>query len=181
MRDGETARIAIEASLTGHQVFSTLHTNSAAETVVRLIEMGLDPFNFANAMIGILAQRLARRLCPDCREPYRPTVSELEELIHAYGKELYDKHGLPRTPQETTLYRRRGCENCGDSGYRGRLSIHELLVTSEPVRRGIKKNMSLEDLRDLAIEEGMRTLKMDGIEKILQGQTDLQQILRVCA
>jgi type II secretory ATPase GspE/PulE/Tfp pilus assembly ATPase PilB-like protein len=181
MRDEETARIAIEASLTGHQVFSTLHTNSAAETVVRLIEMGLDPFNFANAMIGILAQRLARRLCPDCREPYRPTVSELEELIHAYGKELYDKHGLPRTPQETTLYRRRGCENCGDSGYRGRLSIHELLVTSEPVRRGIKKNMSLEDLRDLAIEEGMRTLKMDGIEKILQGQTDLQQILRVCA
>ena len=180
MRDSETAKIAIEASLTGHQVFSTLHTNSAAETVVRLIEMGLDPFNFANAMIGILAQRLARRLCPSCREPYQPGDSELEELIHTYGKELYYKHGLPRAAEQITLYRSNGCENCGDSGYQGRLSIHELMVTSEPIRRGIKQSMSLEDIRDLSIEEGMRTLKMDGIEKVLSGVTDLKQVLRVC-
>lgn len=181
MRDSETAKIAIEASLTGHQVFSTLHTNSAPETVVRLVEMGMDPFNFANAMIGILAQRLARRLCKDCKEAYKPTLEELSELIKVYGKELYQKHGLPRDPEEITLYRNMGCAKCGETGYRGRISIHELLNTSEPVRRGIKENMPLEDLRDLAISEGMRTLKMDGIEKILAGHTDLEQILRVCS
>lgn len=180
MRDSETAKIAIEASLTGHQVFSTLHTNSASETVVRLIEMGMDPFNFANAMIGILAQRLARRLCSECREAYQPTITELSELIQTYGKELYQERGLPRSPEEITLHRSVGCEHCGGTGYKGRISIHELLVTSEPVRRGIKESMPLEDLRDLAIKGGMRTLKMDGIEKILEGHTDLDQVLRVC-
>lgn len=181
MRDSETAKIAIEASLTGHLVFSTLHTNSATETVVRLIEMGMDPFNFANAMVGILAQRLARRLCPDCREPYQPNINELGELVQAYGKELYQEHGLPRAPEDITLNRSHGCENCGNTGYRGRVPVHELMVTSEAIRRGIKEEMSLEDLRDLAIKEGLRTLKMDGISKILEGQTDLKQILRVCA
>jgi len=180
MRDSETAKIAIEASLTGHQVFSTLHTNSAAETVVRLIEMGMDPYNFANAMIGILAQRLARRLCTECKESYQPSVNELGELIHAYGKDHYQEHGLPRDPEEITLYRSKGCEACGGTGYRGRVSIHELMTTSEPVRRGIKENMALEDMRDLAIKEGMRTLKMDGIEKIMDGHTTMEQVLRVC-
>ncbi|PLX94758.1 MAG: type II secretion system protein E [Desulfuromonas sp.] len=181
MRDAETAKIAIEASLTGHMVFTTLHTNSAAETVVRLIEMGMDPFNFANAMVGILAQRLARRLCPDCREPYHPSITELGELVQAYGKEYYQKHELPRNPEEITLYRKQGCEKCGQTGYRGRIAIHELMATSEVIRRAIKDNLALEDIRDLAIDDGMCTLKMDGIKKILQGQTDLQQILRVCA
>ena len=180
MRDAETAKIAIEASLTGHQVFSTLHTNSAAETVVRLIEMGMDPFNFANALIGILAQRLARRICSKCKESYQPEPDELNELIQTYGAALYQKHGLPMNASEVTLYRSEGCDHCGGTGYRGRVSIHELLVASEPIRKGIKANMSLEDLRDLAIDEGMRTLKMDGIDKILAGHTDLEQILRVC-
>ncbi len=180
MRDAETAKIAIEASLTGHLVFSTLHTNSAPETVVRLIEMGMDPYNFANALIGVLAQRLARRLCKGCREAYQPTQEELDRLQHHYGVEHYKKHGHPTDPGQVTLYRAKGCDECGKSGYHGRISIHELLPSSETVRRAIKENIMLEDLRDQAIENGMHTLLMDGISKILDGHTDLEQILRVC-
>jgi len=180
MRDPETAKIAIEASLTGHLVFSTLHTNSAAETVVRLIEMGMDPYNFANALIGVLAQRLARHLCKQCREAYQPTASELEQLQHYYGAERYVAHGMPSDPEQMTLYRAKGCEECNKTGYRGRVSIHELLPSSDAVRRAIKQNMMLEDLRDQAIDAGMRTLMMDGIGKILGGHTDLEQVLRVC-
>lgn len=180
MRDPETAKIAIEASLTGHLVFSTLHTNSAAETVVRLIEMGLDPYNFANALIGILAQRLARRLCKQCREAYRPSAEELERLQHYYGAGYYKQHGQPDDPQQITLYRAKGCEHCNGTGYRGRIAIHELLPASEKVRRAIKGNILLEDLRDLALENGMHTLMMDGIGKVLAGYTELGQVLRVC-
>ncbi len=180
MRDAETAKIAIEASLTGHLVFSTLHTNSATETVVRLVEMGMDPYNFANALIGILAQRLARRLCNNCRETYQPTTEDLELLAHAYSEEFYQQHELPSSPEGLTLYRKVGCEQCNQTGYRGRISIHELLPTSELVRRAIKEGMPLEELRDLAIENGMRTLMMDGVAKILAGHTDLEQVLRVC-
>ena len=180
MRDPETAQIAIEASLTGHLVFSTLHTNSAAETAVRLIEMGMDPFNFANAMLGIVAQRLARRLCNNCRETYQPSTDELERLMHHYGEEVYRKHALPQDPTQLTLYRAVGCENCNQTGYRGRIALHEILPTSEQIRRAIKEGIVLEDLRDLAIDNGMRTLMMDGIGKILSGQTDLEQVLRVC-
>lgn len=180
MRDPETAKIAIEASLTGHLVLSTLHTNSAAETVVRLVEMGMDPFNFANALLGVLAQRLARHLCNQCREAYQPETSELEQLQHYYGASYYEAHGLPTNLEQITLYRAKGCENCNKTGYRGRVSIHELLSTSEPIRRAIKESIMHEDLRDLAIENGMRTLMMDGIEKVLGGHTDLEQVLRVC-
>ena len=180
MRDPETAKIAIEASLTGHLVFSTLHTNTAAETVVRLIEMGMDPYNFANALVGVLAQRLARHLCKQCRKAYQPTAEELEQLMHHYGAEQYRHQGLPTDPQQITLYRAKGCEECNNTGYRGRIAIHELLTTSESIRRAIKENIMLEDLREQAIEDGMCTLLMDGIRKVLAGQTDLEQVLRVC-
>lgn len=180
MRDSETAKIAIEASLTGHLVFSTLHTNSAAETIVRLIEMGLDPFNFANALVGIVAQRLTRRLCSDCRAAYQPTPEELEQLIHHYGAEHYRAHALPTDPTQLTLYRSVGCENCNNTGYRGRIAIHEVMAPSEPLRRAIKENKDLEMLRDLAIGDGMRTLLMDGIGKVLTGDTEFKQVLRVC-
>lgn len=180
MRDAETAKIAIEASLTGHLVFSTLHTNSAAETVVRLIEMGMDPYNFANALIGVLAQRLARRLCKECREAYQPTAEELERLQHHYGAKHYQAHGHPTDSEQVTLYRAKGCDECNKTGYHGRLSVHELLPSSDAVRRAIKENIMLEDLRDHAIENGMRTLLMDGIGKILAGHTNLEQVLRVC-
>ncbi len=180
MRDPETAKIAIEASLTGHLVFSTLHTNSSTETVVRLIEMGMDPYNFANALIGILAQRLARRLCVDCREPYTPTAEELEQLIHVYGEEQYLKHKMPEDHSQLTLYRKKGCVHCNQAGYRGRFAIHELLPTSLAVRKAIKERKSLDELIDLATEDGMKTLTMDGVKKIFAGQTDLDQVLRVC-
>ncbi|SHJ67092.1 Type II secretory pathway ATPase GspE/PulE or T4P pilus assembly pathway ATPase PilB [Malonomonas rubra DSM 5091] len=180
MRDPETAKTAIEASLTGHLVFSTLHTNTAPETVVRLIEMGMDPYNFANALLGVLAQRLARHLCKQCREAYQPSSDELEKLQHYYGKEYYLQHGLPTDPQELTLYRAKGCDDCNKTGYRGRVAIHELLTTSDSLRRAIKENVLLEDLRTQAIDDGMHTLMMDGIKKVLGGHTDLEQILRVC-
>lgn len=180
MRDAETAKTAIEASLTGHLVFSTLHTNSAPETVVRLIEMGMDPYNFADAMLGILAQRLARRLCDQCRQPYTPSRDEYDNLRHAYGETWFARHGLPEYGPELTLMRPVGCRNCNQTGYRGRIAIHELLTTSEAIKTGIKKNMLAEDLRDLAIGDGMTTLRMDGIHKVFQGITDLDQVLRVC-
>ncbi len=180
MRDAETAKTAIEASLTGHLVFSTLHTNSAPETVVRLIEMGMDAFNFADAMLGILAQRLGRRLCEHCRAPYQPTREEYDELVHAYGEKWYERHGLPAYEDDLRLMKAVGCRSCNNTGYRGRIAIHELLTGSEPVKTGIKKGMMAEDLKNLAIEEGMTTLKMDGIQKVFAGHTDLQQVLRVC-
>lgn len=179
MRDPETAKIAIEASLTGHLVFSTLHTNSAPETVVRLIEMGMEPFNFANAFLGILAQRLARRLCNQCKEPFQPTRTKYDMLVDAYGAEWFRKDGHPEFEPNFTLMRAVGCEACGKSGYKGRLAIHELMVGTESIKIAIKKKLSSEELRDLALAEGMRTLMQDGVAKVLRGDTDMEQILRV--
>ncbi|KIH78241.1 type II secretion system protein E [Geoalkalibacter ferrihydriticus DSM 17813] len=180
MRDAETAKTAIEASLTGHLVFSTLHTNSAPETVVRLIEMGMDPYNFADAMLGILAQRLARRLCVQCRAPYTPNRAEYDNLVHAYGEEWFAARGMPAYSEDLTLMRAVGCRDCHQTGYSGRIAIHELLTTSEAIRAGIKKGVMAEELRDQAIRDGMTTLRMDGIHKVFQGITDLNQVLRVC-
>jgi len=180
MRDPETAKTAIEASLTGHLVFSTLHTNSAPETVVRLIEMGMDPFSFADAFLGILAQRLVRRLCDKCKEPYHPDEGAFEELVQMYDPHYYKSHGLPEYTDDLTLMRNVGCEACGKSGYSGRIALHELMVGADPVKEAIKKNTPLESLKSLALEEGMRSLKMDGIRKIFNGDTDLDQVLKVC-
>ncbi|MBU4316285.1 MAG: Flp pilus assembly complex ATPase component TadA [Proteobacteria bacterium] len=179
MRDSETAKIAIEASLTGHLVFSTLHTNSAPETVVRLIEMGMDPFNFSDAMLGVLAQRLIKRLCGKCKKAYHPEKKDLDELASAYGEKYFEEDGLSSDLENTTLMKAVGCPACDHSGFRGRTAIHELLIGTEDIKVAIKKSISLEALRALAIENGMRTLRMDGISKVFQGDTTIDQIYRV--
>jgi type II secretory ATPase GspE/PulE/Tfp pilus assembly ATPase PilB-like protein len=180
MRDEETAKIAIEASLTGHLVFSTLHTNSAPETAVRLIEMGMDPFNFSDALLGIMAQRLARRLCDNCKKPYHPDREEYDDLVRSYGREWFTAHKMPDYLPQLSLMRKTGCEKCGGTGYKGRIAFHELLAGTKKVKDYIKKSTGVEQLRDLAIEEGMRTLRMDGIMKVFQGITDYEQVNKVC-
>ncbi|MGA3115357.1 MAG: ATPase, T2SS/T4P/T4SS family [Syntrophobacteraceae bacterium] len=180
MRDSETAKIAIEASLTGHLVFSTLHTNSAPETAVRLIDMGMDPFNFADALLGIIAQRLAKKLCDYCKKTRRPTRREYDELIaefvHHSGKIL---EPIP-TFEDATLMVKSGCEHCGGSGYKGRIAIHELMMGTPALKRAIREGKGAEDLKNIALEEGMWTLKMDGICKVFKGLTDLEHIRKVC-
>ncbi len=180
MRDEETAGTAVEASLTGHLVFSTLHTNSAPETLTRLIDMGLDPFSFADALLGVLAQRLARTLCKQCREPFRPTPAQFEELVTLFGPEQFPDLGIAYGPN-VTLFSPKGCAACGGTGYKGRLGLHELLVTSDPIKRAIASKAPVEDLRQLATREGMRTLLQDGVMKVLAGDTDLPQVLAVCS
>lgn len=177
MRDEETTSIGIEASLTGHLVFSTLHTNSASETVTRLLDMGMDPFSFSDALLCILAQRLARRLC-DCKEIYAPDGKELEELIEEYGAEHFKK----AVPSETkfTLARAVGCPKCNDSGYKGRLGLHEILECTDDMKNLIKKKAEVDRIRNQAIADGMTTLKQDGILKCLQGLTDMHEVRRVC-
>jgi type II secretory ATPase GspE/PulE/Tfp pilus assembly ATPase PilB-like protein len=178
MRDEETASIAVEASLTGHLVLSTLHTNTAPDTITRLLEIGLDPFSFSDALLLILAQRLARRLCEHCLEKYTPDDRELAGLIEEYGGDLLASSGVPR--EKVTLSRPVGCSFCMDSGYVGRLGIHELLVCNEDVRELIKKRADTVVIRKQAIADGMVTLKQDGILKVLQGLTDIHEIRRVC-
>ncbi len=179
MRDHETAAIGIEASLTGHLVFSTLHTNSAPETIVRLLDMDIDPFNFADALLGIMAQRLVRTLCPACKEKYCPSPDEFAELVQEYGAEHWDKVGVSYSPT-LRLYRPTGCPKCGGTGYKGRMGIHELLVATDEIKRMVQKRKPVEDLRAEAIREGMTTLLQDGIQKVLQGHTDFKQVRAVC-
>jgi type II secretory ATPase GspE/PulE/Tfp pilus assembly ATPase PilB-like protein len=181
MRDRETAKTAIEASLTGHLVLSTLHTNSAAETLVRLIEMDMDPYNFADALLGILAQRLARRLCDSCKTAYHPTEKEYAELIHHYDPHWFNEHKMESYSEKTTLWKKQGCEKCNKTGYRGRIAIHELIVGSTSVKNAIIKGTPVDQIKTLAIEEGMRTLLMDGMYKVMLGLTDLNNVLKVCA
>ena len=180
MRDEETVKTAIDASLTGHLVLSTLHTNSASETVVRLIDMGMDPFNFADALLGVLAQRLARRLCEVCREPYHPDKEEYDRLVQVYGSKWFRVHEGPAYSRDLTLMKKTGCEACNDTGYKGRVAVHELLVNTDALKQLIRHKASVEQLRNAAIAVGMRTLLMDGIQKVLQGLTDLSEILQVC-
>ena len=179
MRDFETAKIGVEASLTGHLVFSTLHTNSAPETVVRLLDMGIDPLNFADSLLGILAQRLVRTLCNKCKEAYHPTIDEYNEIVEIYGQEHFEKLNIPYT-NELTLYHPKGCDICDGTGYRGRMAIHELLINTDQMKRLIQKHETVEALRELGISEGMTTLLHDGIQKALKGFTDAKQVRRVC-
>jgi type II secretory ATPase GspE/PulE/Tfp pilus assembly ATPase PilB-like protein len=179
MRDHETAATGIEASLTGHLVFSTLHTNSAPETIVRLLDMDIDPFNFADALLGILAQRLVRTLCKDCKEEYHPTQEEFAELMQEYGLDSWDTLGLRYSP-EFKLFRPKGCPKCGNTGYKGRMGIHELLVASDEVKRKIQRRDPVEELRKQATQDGMTTLLQDGIQKVIQGVTDFKQVRAVC-
>ncbi len=179
MRDFETAKTGVEASLTGHLVFSTLHTNSAPETITRLLDMGIDPLNFADALLGILAQRLVRTLCKKCKEPYHPTPQEYEEMVESYGEEAFAKLNVPYT-DDLTLYRPKGCDVCDKTGYKGRMGIHELLVGSDDIKKLIQKHATIEEMRDVAMSEGMTTLLQDGIQKSIQGFTDFKQVRRVC-
>ncbi len=179
MRDQETAAIGVEASLTGHLVLSTLHTNSAPETISRLLDMGIDTFNFADALLGILAQRLLRRICKDCKEAYHPTAEEFDALVADYGREYFPNLGVSYTP-EFVLYRGKGCPTCANTGYKGRAAIHELLVSTDPVKRLIQRKAPVEEIRKQAIAEGMHTLMQDGIEKAMKGLTDFTQVRAVC-
>ncbi len=181
MRDPITAKTAIGASLTGHRVFSTLHTNNAPETVIRLIDMGMDPFNFADAMLGIIAQRLARRLCKECKEAYHPKKDEYNDLVEAYGVEQFKEDGLPTFSKDLTLMKTVGCEKCEGQGYSGRIAVHELMTNSVEIKRAIKQNLGAEEITRLAMQQGMRNIRMDGIQKIFQGMTDLLQINKVSA
>jgi type II secretory ATPase GspE/PulE/Tfp pilus assembly ATPase PilB-like protein len=180
MRDKETTSIGIEASLTGHLVFSTLHTNSAPESITRLLDMGMDPFNFADAVLCILAQRLVRTLCKDCKKPYNPSRDEYDELVREYGKEDFEKNVNIPLNDDLTLYQPSGCELCNNTGYRGRMGLHELLMGTDETKLLIQKKAKMEEIRDQALADGMTTLKQDGIEKVLQGHTDLLQVRKVC-
>ena len=199
MRDKETTGIGIEASLTGHLVFATLHTNSATESIIRLLDMGMDPFNFADALLGILAQRLAKRLCGKCKQQYNPAQDEIKILLQEYCSELLNttefkkdaKTGYERVYKEWiknygndkgqfTIYRKNGCDACGGSGYKGRVGLHELLVGTDAMKKLIQEHARVAEMVAVALEEGMVTLKMDGIEKVLMGLTDIAQVRAVC-
>lgn len=178
MRDHETVATGVEASLTGHLVFSTLHTNSAPETITRLLDMGMDPFNFADALLGVLAQRLVRTLCKDCKEEYHPEKEEYDNLVRHYDGD-FDALGFPYN-DDFKLFRPKGCSKCGNTGYRGRTGLHEILTGTDEMQTKIQVRSKMEELREQAIKDGMTTLMQDGIRKTLLGQTDLIQVRKVC-
>jgi type II secretory ATPase GspE/PulE/Tfp pilus assembly ATPase PilB-like protein len=184
MRDAETAKIGIEASLTGHLVFSTLHTNSAVESVVRLLDLGMDPFNFADALLGVLAQRLVRKLCADCRVPYAPPAPELEELAAEYSAQTNDDpgkvlHKWRASQTRLALYRAKGCTRCDRTGYKGRIAVYELLVADAAVKRLVQTRAPVPEIAAAAAAKGLRTLKQDAIDKVILGLTDLHQVRTV--
>jgi type II secretory ATPase GspE/PulE/Tfp pilus assembly ATPase PilB-like protein len=179
MRDFETASIGIEASLTGHLVFSTLHTNSAPETITRLLDMGLNPLNFSDSLLGVLAQRLLRRLCAKCKKKYHPSQEEFEEIVSEYGREFFAKTDIEYTP-DLTLYRPWKCDACAGTGYKGRMGIHELLDGTPEIKKLIKKKANSEKIFEVSASQGMTTLKQDGILKAFSGLTDMGEVRRVC-
>ena len=178
MRDEETASTAVEASLTGHLVFSTLHTNSAPETVTRLLEMGLDPYSFSDSLVCVLAQRLARRLCNDCKESVLLSEAEFGELVDEYGRTEFANTGLGLA--DVVTFRAVGCDRCGHTGYHGRLGIHEVLECTDDLKSLIKHRADTDNVREQAASDGMTTLKQDGILKVLLGLTDIHEVRRVC-
>src|SRR4051812_44863702 len=196
-RDKETVSMGVEASLTGHLVFSTLHTNSAPESITRLLDMGMDPFNFADALLGILAQRLAKKLC-DCKEGYFPDQEEIKTFISEYVLDLKetkawkaDYAGEAKKLYESWVqmygdngrlkfYKAVGCDKCNKSGYKGRIGLHELLVATDPMKKLIQERARVAELFVEAVASGMRTLKMDGMEKIMMGLTDIKMVRSVC-
>ncbi|MDQ1924273.1 GspE/PulE family protein [Massilia pseudoviolaceinigra] len=198
MRDKETVSMGIEASLTGHLVLATLHTNSAPESIVRLLDMGMDPFNFADALLGILAQRLAKRLCSSCKVAYHPDAAEVELMLTEFCTELLSTEAFITDPDagraqvlagwrqryanadgKFTLYRAVGCAEC-NKGYRGRVGLHELMIGTDKVKKLLQEHSRVAALLAAALEDGMMTLKMDGIEKVLSGITDIKMVRQVC-
>ncbi|MDO8447298.1 MAG: ATPase, T2SS/T4P/T4SS family [Rhodoferax sp.] len=196
-RDKETVAMGVEASLTGHLVFSTLHTNSAPESITRLLDMGMDPFNFADALLGILAQRLAKKLC-DCKESYVPDGSELKRFLAEYAEELRHSKAWKADYEGETqklldswveaygldgqlkFYRHVGCDKCNKTGYKGRIGLHELLIADDDIKKLIQERARVAEIFAAAVEGGMRTLKMDGMEKIMMGLTDIKMVRSVC-
>jgi len=174
MRDKETAHIGVESSLTGHLVLSTLHTNSAPETVTRLLDMDLDPFNFADSLLCVLAQRLVKTLCPNCKKAYTPEQQELDEMALEFGIG-WDAHAREFLEGKRTLYKKVGCAQCV-GGYKGRVGIHELMVNSSGIKQQIKHRKPTEEIRAQAVSEGMLSLKQDGMMKVLDGLTDMDQV-----
>src|SRR6266513_2391414 len=198
MRDKETASTGIEASLTGHLVFATLHTNSAPESIIRLLDMGMDPFNFSDALLGILAQRLAKRLC-SCKQAYTPEPAELTSFLREYCEELMSTPRFKADPKgameavykdwvktyggdkgHLTLFKPVGCDKCGGSGLKGRCGLHELLIASDRLKKAIQEHARVAEMLAIAVEEGMRTLKKDGMEKCLAGVTHIKEVRSVC-
>ena len=182
MRDAETCKTGIEASLTGHLVLSTLHTNSAAESVVRLLDFGMDPFNFADALLGVLAQRLVRKLCTECRVKQEPSVREIEALAQEYceGSGLDPEKVLRKWRQDKiVVYEAKGCKECDRTGYRGRVAVYELMIAEPAVKRLIQTRSPVAEIMSAALASGMRTLKQDGIDKVIKGHTDMQQVRAV--
>ncbi len=178
MRDKETVSMGIEASLTGHLVLSTLHTNSAPETITRLLDMGMDPFNFADALLGVLAQRLLRTLCKECKEAYHPEKSEFDVLVRSYDGD-FDPLGFSYN-DDFVLHKAKGCSKCGHTGYAGRTAIHELLVGTDEIKGMVQNRSKVKTLKNQAIKDGMTTLMQEGIRKVCLGLTDLSQVRRVC-
>jgi type IV pilus assembly protein PilB len=174
MRDSETATIAMEAALTGHLVLSTLHTNDAPSTPARLTDMGVEEFLIASSIICILAQRLVRQICPKCKEAYPAT----RESLLRYGFPIPEELGAD-TQGELTLFKGKGCEFCGNSGYKGRTGIHELMVFTDEVRDRILESAPAHTLRNIAMANGMKSLQMDAVQKILMGVTSVDEVLRV--
>jgi type II secretory ATPase GspE/PulE/Tfp pilus assembly ATPase PilB-like protein len=198
MRDKETTGTGIEASLTGHLVFATLHTNSAPESITRLLDMGMDPFNFSDALLGILAQRLAKRIC-SCKQGYTPESAELTSFLREYCEELMNTSRFKADPKgameavyrdwiktyggdkgHLTFYKPVGCDKCGGSGFKGRLGLHELLIASDRLKKAIQEHARVAELLAICLEEGMRTLKQDGMEKCLAGVTHIKEVRAVC-
>ena len=198
MRDKETTGTGIEASLTGHLVFATLHTNSAPESIIRLLDMGMDPFNFSDALLGILAQRLARRLC-GCKQAYVPEAAELTSFLKEYCEELLNTSRFKADPKgameavyrewvknygndkgQIQLYKPVGCEKCNGSGMKGRVGLHELLIATDRLKKAIQEHARVAEMLAICLEEGMRTLKQDGMEKCLMGSTHIKEVRSVC-
>jgi type II secretory ATPase GspE/PulE/Tfp pilus assembly ATPase PilB-like protein len=198
MRDKETTSTGIEASLTGHLVFATLHTNSAPESIIRLLDMGMDPFNFSDALLGILAQRLAKRMC-SCKQAYAPDPAELTSFLKEYCEELMSTARFKADPKgsmeavykewvkhygndkgQLTFYKPVGCDKCGGSGFKGRCGLHELLIATDKLKKLIQEHARVAEMLAQCLEDGMRTLKQDGMEKCLTGVTHIKEVRSVC-
>lgn len=167
IRDKETAEIAIQASLTGHFVFSTIHTNDAASSITRLVDMGVEPFLISSSLVAAMAQRLVRRLCPSCKEAYMPTPQELKEL-----------NITPEKLKGRTIYRPKGCPACAKTGYKGRMAIYEIMPVDDTIRSMILKNTDAGTIKKAAASSGLATLREDGTKKILSGFTSIEEVLR---
>ena len=166
IRDQETASIAVQASITGHLVVSTLHTNSAASTITRLADMGIEPYLIADSMIGVIAQRLVRRLCPECKKAKKADAEELEMLVLEPGTDV-------------TIYEPCGCPRCDGTGFRGRIGVYEIMEMTQPLKTIISKKGTAEEIKEKALEEGMHTLRMSATRYVLDGITSIPEMMRV--